>query len=93
MIAESPVTIEVRGCTEPTEVVRAQLEQRIRMAMAGTPIDKVAPAVVPCLWRIQAKNGAVMYADWSGRYLIQGAVIDLKTGQMLETKTTRIANE
>ncbi len=88
MATDAAVPVEIRSCAVPSVTARVQLEQRIRAAMAGTPIDTVTPAVVPCLWRVQAQNGVVMYADWTGRYLIQGAVIDLKTGHMLETKTT-----
>ena len=87
------VITEVRACATPSESARVQMEQRIKAALASTPIEKVLPSEITCLWKIQAKNGVVMYADWTGRYLIQGAVIDLNTGTMLETKTTGFSNE
>lgn len=93
MEAAPVAPIEIRICVPPVESVKVQIEQRIRASLAGTPIEKISPAIVSCLWRVQAENGTVMYADWTGRYLIQGVVLDLKTGQMLETKTTGISNE
>lgn len=85
--------LEVRDCVAPAETLRAKLELRLKATLASTPIQAVTAAAIPCLWRIQAVNGTVMYADWTGRYLIQGAVIDLKTGQLLETKITGFPNE
>jgi len=56
----------------------AQVRAALSKAVPGAPIDSIKPSIIPG-YREVAINGKVVYVSADGRYLMQGALIDLST--------------
>ena len=65
-----------------TQQIRAELQKRLG---STANIKGVSASPVPGLFEVQL-NGEIFYTDASAKYLIQGEVIELASGQNLTEK-------
>lgn len=61
------------------------LEQSIQSAIPNTPVKSVSPLNLSLddLYLVEFKNGRNGFITQDKRYLVLGAIIDLKTGKIL----------
>lgn len=64
------------------EATPSSVRDTLRSNLKGAPVDNVRKSPVPNLWEFSI-DGDVLYTDSTGRYLFEGRVIDLNSGDNL----------
>ena len=72
-------TLSILSPAQSNDKIKAELQKQLG---ANVQIKSISPSPIPGIFEVVANN-TVVYTDATAKYLIQGSIVELKTGTNL----------